>query len=116
MGGDRKYIRIHLLCAEELLRKLVRELDQDIVRSAVGVPEEGHDDVAVTEAQDGLWPVPRESGQLEKEGELDALSAVCVLLLRRGQVGLHDHRKVLDVYDPLLALLSGEAALFRQLP
>lgn len=80
------------------------------------MPEDGHDDVAVAEAQDGLRPVSREASQLEKEGELDAVSAVRVFLLCRGQVSLHDHRKVLDVYDPLLTLLSGEAVLFRQLP
>ena len=72
--------------------------------------------MAVAEAEDGLRPVPREASQLEEEGELDAVSAVCVLLPRRGQVGLHDHRKVLDVYDLLLSLLSTEAVLLRQLP
>ena len=71
----------------------------------LGVPEDGHDDMAVAEAQDGLRPVPRVAGQLEKEGELDTVSAVRIFLLCCGQVGLHDHRKILEGYGLLHMLL-----------
>ena len=67
--------------------------------------------MAVAEAEDGLQPVPRESSELEKEGELDTVLAVHVLLLRHGQVSLYDHCEVFDVYDSFLAFLPREAVL-----
>jgi hypothetical protein len=112
MMRGRKDGRLHLLRAEELLGELVYEFDQDVVRPSVRVPEYGHPDVAVAEAEDSLGPVPREAAQLEEEGELDVVPAVGILLLGHGQVRLYNHHEVLDIYGPFLALLSREAVLF----
>jgi hypothetical protein len=37
--GEREESRVHLLRAKELLCELICELDQDVVRATVGVPE-----------------------------------------------------------------------------
>jgi hypothetical protein len=51
-----------------------RELDQDPVSvTALRVPEQRHDNMAVAKVKDGLRSVPGEASQL------DAVSAMCVL-------------------------------------
>jgi hypothetical protein len=61
--------------------------------------------VSVAKVEDGLGPVRREPSKLKEEGKLYTVAPVPVLLLRRGQVGLEDFHKVLDVYRYLLPFL-----------
>ena len=46
---------------------------------------------------------------------MDPLPAMCVPLLHRGQVGLQDACKILNIHCDVIALLRRQAVLLRQL-
>jgi hypothetical protein len=54
--------------------------------------------VSVAKVEDGLRAVRRVSSEMVEEGKLYAVAPMPVLLLCRGQVGLEDSHKVLDVH------------------
>lgn len=61
--------------------------------------------MSVAKVEDGLGAVRRESSEMVEEGKLYAVAPMPVLLLCRGQVGLEDSYKVLDVHYYLFPFL-----------
>ncbi len=86
------------------------------MRAALGVAHKGDDDVSVVKVEDSLGSIRREPSKLKEEGKLYAVASMPVLLLCRGQVGLEDFYKVLDVYRGLLPFLGTQLMLFGQFP
>ena len=76
-------VNLRILCAEELLRKLAGEFNQDPMGTAIRVPKEGHDDVSVAELEERRRAVSRKPSELTEQSKLDALPAVREPLLRR---------------------------------
>ena len=72
---------------------------------ALRVLEQRHRDVTVTEVKDYLRSVSRESSQVVEEGNLYAVLAICVPLLRHSQISLQDPNEILNIHCPLLPLL-----------
>ena len=72
---------------------------------ALRVPEQGYYDVTVAKVEDCLGSVSRESSQVVEEGNLYAVPAMRVPLLRCSQIGLQDPNKILNIHRRLLPLL-----------
>ena len=58
---EKTYINLLIFYAKILLCKLVHEFDQDLIRPAFRVLEQGYDNVTVAEVKDCLRSVSRES-------------------------------------------------------
>jgi len=84
------------------------------VRTTFGVTEQGDDNVIVAEVEDSLRPVRRESSKMVEESKLYAVTPMSVLLLCRGQVGLENSYKVLNIYRRLFPFLVGQLVFFCQ--
>jgi hypothetical protein len=73
--------------------------------AALGVAEEGDDNMSIAEVEDSFGSVRRKPTEQEEEGRLYSLASMPELLLCRGQGGLNNSYKVLDVHRHLLPFL-----------
>lgn len=67
--------------------------------------EQGDNNMAVAEVEDGLGQVRRKPSKMMEKSKLYTVAPMPVLLLCRGQVGLENFNKVLDVHHRLLPFL-----------
>jgi hypothetical protein len=103
--AEKAYANLLIFYAKILLCELACEFNQDPIRPALRVPEQGYDDVTVAEVKDCLGSVSRESSQVVEEGNLYAVPAMRVPLLCRGQISLQDPNKILNIHRCLFLLL-----------
>ena len=76
---------------------------------AFGVPKQGDDDVTVTEVEQCLGSVSRESSQLVEKSNLYTVPTMRVPLLHCSQIGLQGSNKILNIHRCLLPLLGTQS-------
>jgi len=102
---EKVHVNLLIFYAKILLCKLARKFDQNLMGPALQVPEQGHNDVTVAKVKDCLGSVSRESSQVVEKGNLYAVLAMRVLLLRCSQISLQDPNEILNIHHRLLLFL-----------